>query len=113
MRRSYIVREYLGLEMLTTGDSLLLNQLRKLVFVYPWIHYLQGPSSGVTWRSHSDSDTDSAPDSDCDTGLDKASGRLAVTLYRVWGFCHCTRLKTPLCYLDIESGMHVVAGISM
>ncbi|KAI6015000.1 hypothetical protein F5J12DRAFT_911546 [Pisolithus orientalis] len=52
----------LGQVEFTTADDLSLNSLQKFVFAHPWIDYIRGPSSGVTWGDDSESDTDSDSD---------------------------------------------------
>ncbi|KIO01983.1 hypothetical protein M404DRAFT_720210 [Pisolithus tinctorius Marx 270] len=49
----------LGQVEFTTADRLSLNGPQQLVFAHPWIHYIRGPSGGITWEDDSDSDTDS------------------------------------------------------
>ncbi|KIO01941.1 hypothetical protein M404DRAFT_718124 [Pisolithus tinctorius Marx 270] len=49
----------LGQVEFTTADRLSLNGPQQLVFAHPWIHYIRGPSGGITWEDDSESDTDS------------------------------------------------------
>ncbi|KAI6015351.1 hypothetical protein F5J12DRAFT_527514 [Pisolithus orientalis] len=49
----------LGQVEFTTADRLSLNGPQQLVFAHPWIHYIRGPSGGITWEDDSDSHTDS------------------------------------------------------
>ncbi|KAI5986441.1 hypothetical protein F5J12DRAFT_577710 [Pisolithus orientalis] len=44
-----------------TADDLPLHEPKKLIFANPWINYIRGPSSGVTWDD-SDSDSDTGSD---------------------------------------------------
>ncbi|KAI6144246.1 hypothetical protein BKA82DRAFT_4515649 [Pisolithus tinctorius] len=49
----------LGQVEFTTADRLSLNGPQQLVFAHPWIHYIRGPSGGITWEDDAESDTDS------------------------------------------------------
>ncbi|KAI6004545.1 hypothetical protein F5J12DRAFT_913670 [Pisolithus orientalis] len=52
----------LGEVEFTTADQLSLNGTQKFVFAHPWIDYIRGLNSGITWGDDSESD----PDSDSD-----------------------------------------------
>ncbi|KAI6038673.1 hypothetical protein EDC04DRAFT_1931148 [Pisolithus marmoratus] len=87
----------LGNVNFTSTDDLPLQQPRKFVFAHPWIHYIRGPSDGVTWGDDSVSDTESNAGSDSDAGSDHLPSPLhAVPAPQIDGYTRALQMIARL-----------------
>ncbi|KAI6022110.1 hypothetical protein EDC04DRAFT_2607015 [Pisolithus marmoratus] len=87
----------LGDVKFTSTDDLPLQQPRKFVFAHPWIHYIRGPSDGVTWGDDSVSDTESNTGSDSDAGSDHVPSPLhAVPAPQIDGYTRALQMIARL-----------------